>query len=107
MPLGPRPQTQGSAHFKNEQRKQLAVDGKIARMRARAASLSAPEIARHERAVDAKIAALEARRDLGRSWLHVDMDVSARWGRLGLHGAQRRQTVWCRAWGTAAQPASA
>lgn len=69
------PQTQDSAHFKNEARKQAAVSEKIARLQAKASALSAAELAGHTRAVDVKAAALEAARDLGRSWLHVDMDV--------------------------------
>ncbi|KIY92783.1 DNA polymerase kappa subunit [Monoraphidium neglectum] len=64
-----------SAHFKNEQRKQAAVDEKIARLRQRAAALGPAELAAHTRAVDARVAALEARRDLGRTWLHCDMDA--------------------------------
>jgi hypothetical protein len=66
-----------SAHFRNEQRKQTAVQEKIGRLRARAAALSHAELAGHARAADARAVALEARRDLSRSWLHVDMDVSA------------------------------
>ena len=74
-PPPPPPARQDSAHFKNEQRKQAAVDQKIAQLRARAARLPASELAARARASDARVAALEAGRELGRRWLHVDMDA--------------------------------
>uniref|UniRef100_A0A383WPR7 DNA polymerase kappa n=1 Tax=Tetradesmus obliquus TaxID=3088 RepID=A0A383WPR7_TETOB len=64
-----------SAHFKNEQRKQAQVDVRIAQLKARAASLSQAELAAHQKAADAKLAQLEAGRDLSRTWLHADMDA--------------------------------
>jgi DNA polymerase kappa len=82
---------QDSAHFKNEQRKQRATDEKIAAMRAAAARLGAGELAARLRALDAKIAALEAGRDLTRSWLHVDMDVSV----CGVEGRRQTEVVRC------------
>ena len=64
-----------SAHFREEQRKQRAADEKAARLCADAARLPAAALAAAERAADAKVAALEAGRDLSRAWLHVDMDA--------------------------------
>ncbi|KXZ53568.1 hypothetical protein GPECTOR_6g485 [Gonium pectorale] len=63
-----------SAHFKNEQRKAVALEAKMARMRERSAALTPAELAAAARSVDARIASLEARRDLSRTWLHADMD---------------------------------
>ncbi|KAF6260719.1 hypothetical protein COO60DRAFT_856036 [Scenedesmus sp. NREL 46B-D3] len=64
-----------SAHFKNEQRKQAQVDARIAQLKAKAASISQAELAAHQKAADAKLAQLEAGRDLSRTWLHADMDA--------------------------------
>jgi hypothetical protein len=91
-----------SAHFRNEQRKQTAVDEKIARLRARAAGLAPPELAGHARAADARVAALEARRDLTRSWLHVDMDVSWRVLRRRAQEGGVRRRRRCLRWQAAA-----
>eukprot|EP00208_Stichococcus_sp_RCC1054_P006025 CAMPEP_0206147638 /NCGR_PEP_ID=MMETSP1473-20131121/34031_1 /ASSEMBLY_ACC=CAM_ASM_001109 /TAXON_ID=1461547 /ORGANISM="Stichococcus sp, Strain RCC1054" /LENGTH=946 /DNA_ID=CAMNT_0053544649 /DNA_START=259 /DNA_END=3099 /DNA_ORIENTATION=+ len=64
-----------SAHFRNEQRKQAQTDGKIARLRERAARLSPAELASHLRAADAAVAQAAATRDLTATWLVVDMDA--------------------------------
>ena len=64
-----------SAHFQNEQRKMQQTEEKIARFKATAASLSSSELAAKAAAMDARIAELEATRDLTRTWIHVDMDA--------------------------------
>eukprot|EP00891_Asterochloris_glomerata_P005434 jgi/Astpho2/5434/e_gw1.00076.4.1_t len=64
-----------SPHFKNEQRKQAQTEERIRKMQVQAKALSAGEVAHHTSAMDAKILALEATRDLTRTWLHVDMDA--------------------------------
>ncbi|KAG2435355.1 hypothetical protein HXX76_007428 [Chlamydomonas incerta] len=63
-----------SAHFKNEQRKQASVLERIERMKLQAAAITPAELAAAGRFLDARIAGCEARRDLTRTWLHVDMD---------------------------------
>ncbi|KAG2435360.1 hypothetical protein HXX76_007433 [Chlamydomonas incerta] len=63
-----------SAHFKNEQRKQASVQERIERMKSQAAAITPAELAAAGRLLDARIASCEARRDLTRTWLHVDMD---------------------------------
>jgi len=72
-------------------------------MRDKAARLPAAEVAAHTRAVDGRAAALEARRELGRSWLHVDMDVSAGWGVALIEGLRcflgGGDGVWYCDWG--------
>jgi DNA polymerase kappa len=64
-----------SVHFQNEQRKMQQTEEKIARMKSTAASLSSSELAAKAAAMDARIAELEATRDLTRTWIHVDMDA--------------------------------
>jgi DNA polymerase kappa len=64
-----------SAHFQNEQRKIQQTEEKIARMKATAASLTSTGLAAKAAAMDARIAELEATRDLTRTWIHVDMDA--------------------------------
>eukprot|EP00959_Pyramimonas_sp_CCMP1952_P391714 8208648-Pyramimonas_sp.AAC.1 len=54
--------SQGSAHFKNEQRKEVAQMERIERMQAQLALLSPAKIAAHDRAADSQIAMLEATR---------------------------------------------
>ena len=44
-------------------------------MRAQAGALSRAELAAHTARMDARLAELEAGRDLSRAWLHVDMDA--------------------------------
>ncbi|KAG2446814.1 hypothetical protein HYH02_008374 [Chlamydomonas schloesseri] len=63
-----------SAHFKNEQRKQAGVLERIERMKQRSDALTPAELAAAGRSMDARITGCEARRDLTRTWLHVDMD---------------------------------
>jgi hypothetical protein len=65
---------QDSAHFKNEQRKAEAAQAKIAAMQQAAARLGQAELAGLERALQQRVAALEAWRDLSRTWLVADMD---------------------------------
>jgi hypothetical protein len=54
--------SQGSAHFKNEQRKEAAVLERVARMKAKLNNLTSAEISANERAADSCIAVLEATR---------------------------------------------
>lgn len=81
VPLPPQQQhplhayTQGSAHFANEQRKQAAVDAKIANLKTHAQQLTAAQLGAHTDACDTEITLLEASRDLTRLWLHMDMDA--------------------------------
>eukprot|EP00775_Hariotina_reticulata_P011310 gene11310-11460_t len=67
--------SKGSAHFKNEERKQAQTDARIAQIKAQAVKLTAAELAEVRKGVDAKLMVLEAGRDLSRTWLHVDMDA--------------------------------
>eukprot|EP00884_Botryococcus_braunii_P018752 jgi/Botrbrau1/5560/Bobra.0023s0043.1 len=67
--------SQGSAHFKNEEKKQEQLNERIAVMKRRAAALSSAEVAGHTRAMDTNMAALNASRDLTRTWIVVDMDA--------------------------------
>lgn len=60
--------TQGTPHYENEQRKSAATDAKIARMKGQLAGMGAGELAAHAAAMDAKLAELEASRDLSRTW---------------------------------------
>ena len=54
--------SKGSAHFKNEQRKEAAVLERIERMHAQLQSFTPAEISARERAADSQIAMLEATR---------------------------------------------
>lgn len=67
--------SKGSAHFDNEERKRAAVEERITAMQAKAAQLTPALVAAHERASHARMATLEASRDLTRTWLCVDMDA--------------------------------
>lgn len=67
--------SQGSAHFANEQRKQAAVQAKIATLKRQAEQLNNAQLASHTAACDSYLASLEATRDLTRLWLHIDMDA--------------------------------
>ncbi|KAK9834297.1 hypothetical protein WJX81_004273 [Elliptochloris bilobata] len=64
-----------SAHFKNEERKQVQTAARIKKLQEQRAKLTAAELALHTRAMDAKVAALRASADLTRTWLCVDMDA--------------------------------
>ena len=66
---------QDSAHFVNEQRKQVQVDTKVASLRERAALVSASDMEMHRRLMEQRVARLEASRDLTRIWIYVDMDA--------------------------------
>ncbi|GIL83396.1 hypothetical protein Vretifemale_12223, partial [Volvox reticuliferus] len=63
-----------SAHFRNEQRKQAQLDARIRQLKAKSAAITLAELAAATRSVDQRIACLESRRDLTRTWLHADMD---------------------------------
>lgn len=67
--------SKGSAHFENEQRKHAAVEERITAMQAKAAQLTPALVAAHERTAHARMASLEASRDLTRTYLCVDMDA--------------------------------
>ncbi|KAG1657976.1 hypothetical protein FOA52_008036 [Chlamydomonas sp. UWO 241] len=67
--------SKGSAHFENEQRKQAQLDEKLRVLKQRAAHVATSELAQHQRALNQKLAQLEATRDLSRVWVHVDMDA--------------------------------
>lgn len=67
--------SKGSAHFENEQRKQAQVDAKIERLKSQAAKLTMQQRDQKTKIADEKIAALEIRRDLTCTWMHVDMDA--------------------------------
>ena len=69
------PTLQGTPPIENEQRKNQQVEERIAHMRAQAGALSRAELAAHTARMDARLAELEAGRDLSRAWLHVDMDA--------------------------------
>ena len=58
-----------SAHFSEEQRKWRQTEARIARMRQQAEALTSGELAAHQRAMDERLAELEAQRDLSRTWL--------------------------------------
>ena len=64
-----------SAHFKNEQRKMEQTEQKIKHMKTQASLLTPHDLQRFTATADAKIAELEATRDLTRVWIHVDMDA--------------------------------
>lgn len=66
---------QGSAHYANEVRKERVHKQRIQDMLAMQRSLTAADLARHTASMDSKLAALEATRDLARTWVHVDMDA--------------------------------
>lgn len=59
---------QDSSHYANEQRKDAAVEQKIARMQALAQALTPAELATHTASMDARLAELEGQRDLSRTW---------------------------------------
>lgn len=62
---------QGTPHFENERRKERATEARIARMQAEARQLSHAELAARTSAMDAKLAELEASRDLSRTWVRL------------------------------------
>lgn len=64
-----------SQHFANESRKELAVESRIGKMRAKYERLSRAELGCLRDSVDAKVALLEAGRDSTKTWIHVDMDA--------------------------------
>ncbi|KAA6417424.1 MAG: DNA polymerase kappa-like [Trebouxia sp. A1-2] len=64
-----------SPHFKNEQRKQAQTEARIKKLRAKAKAIMPAELAASTKAMDRKMLALEATRDLTKVWAHVDMDA--------------------------------
>ena len=64
-----------SAHFKNEKRKDEQTDRKVRQLQERERAITKRERAALESRAKARIAELEATRDLSRTWLHVDMDM--------------------------------
>jgi DNA polymerase kappa len=67
--------SKNSAHYRNENRKEEKVEAKIREMRAAHARLTPEHLARIQRDVDARVKTLEKKRDLSRTWIHVDMDA--------------------------------
>jgi hypothetical protein len=63
------------SYFKEARRRDAATDARCDALRARAATLTAPQFAASARTVAAKTRALDAERDLSRTWLCVDMDA--------------------------------
>ena len=64
-----------SAHFKNEKRKEEQVQKRLALLRAKAKDIIPQQLEGLQAKARARIAELEATRDLSRTWLHVDMDA--------------------------------
>ncbi|KAK4437980.1 DNA polymerase kappa [Sesamum alatum] len=67
--------SKGSKYFENEEKKEAYMKQKIESMRAQLAKLTAVDISRYQKFADKRIVELEAKRDLSRIWLHVDMDA--------------------------------
>jgi DNA polymerase kappa len=67
--------SKNSAHYRNENRKEEKVEAKIREMRAAHARLTPEHLARIQRDVDARVKTLEKKRDVSRTWIHVDMDA--------------------------------
>jgi DNA polymerase kappa len=65
----------GSAFHANERRKEEAAAARTAEAVERAGRLAPAELARHAAAADARLARLEASRDLSRCWMVVDFDA--------------------------------
>lgn len=65
----------GSAHFKNEQRKEADLAARLDKLTARASRLSAAEVATATASTSGRVAELIATRDRGRIWCVVDMDA--------------------------------
>jgi hypothetical protein len=57
---------QGSAHFENEQRKDRQHEERIAALKQKAAALTPAELASNQASMDARLADLEAKRDLSK-----------------------------------------
>ena len=71
----PTPAAAACSFFKRQQRLDAQTDLRVAELQRQLAALSPVELAATARAVDARVAALEASRDLSCTWLHVDMDA--------------------------------
>ncbi|XP_055815975.1 DNA polymerase kappa isoform X2 [Solanum dulcamara] len=67
--------SKGSKYFENEEKKEAYTKQKIENMRVQYSKLTAQDISHHQKIADKRILELEARRDLSRIWLHVDMDA--------------------------------
>ncbi|KAL2936599.1 DNA polymerase kappa [Bienertia sinuspersici] len=67
--------SKGSKYFENEERKEALMRQKSENMRERCGKLSTADISYYQKVAERKITELEAKRDLSRFWLHVDMDA--------------------------------
>lgn len=65
----------GSAHHKNEQRKEADLQTRLDRLAAKAARLSVAEVSAATASTSGRVAELIATRDRGRVWVVVDMDA--------------------------------
>jgi DNA polymerase kappa len=64
-----------SAHHRNEQVRETKVLSKIREMLEKKRKLSDDQLRRYQREVDVFVSALETKRDLSKTWIHVDMDA--------------------------------
>jgi DNA polymerase kappa len=71
----PAPRRAARSYFKEARRRDAATDARCAALAARAATLTPPQLAASARAVATRVRALDAQRDLSRTWLCVDMDA--------------------------------
>lgn len=93
-PTNPR---QGTPHYQNEQRKVAQTDARIARMRAALAATPAAALAAAEQRMDARLAELEAGRDLTRTWCACGLGGGCLEGQGVQFMAMRvRRTSFCR-----------
>ncbi|KNA24699.1 hypothetical protein SOVF_012800 isoform B [Spinacia oleracea] len=67
--------SKGSKYFENEERKEALMRQRTENMRDRCGKLSTADISHYQKVAERRIIELEARRDLSRIWLHVDMDA--------------------------------
>lgn len=67
--------SKGSKFFENEERKEALMRQRTEKMREKCGKLSAADISHYQKVAERRITELEARRDLSRTWLHVDMDA--------------------------------
>ncbi|XP_048491699.1 DNA polymerase kappa isoform X3 [Beta vulgaris subsp. vulgaris] len=73
--------SKGSKYFENEERKEALMRQKTENMRERCGKLSTADISHYQKCLcnvqvaERRMTELEAKRDLSRIWLHVDMDA--------------------------------
>ncbi|KAJ3674352.1 hypothetical protein LUZ60_004968 [Juncus effusus] len=67
--------SKGSKYFENEQKKESFIKQKIQNIQIQRAKLTDQEIQHFQTVAEKKIMELEISRDLGKFWLHVDMDA--------------------------------